>query len=80
MTLVFLADYRNAEGYPLAGEDVSLPEVARSMYRIEAKLDKALDNHEQRINRLERMISTLIGISIGSAGGSIAAIATSILG
>ncbi len=81
MTLVPLADSStHTKGHALATEDMSLPEVTRSMLRIESKLDKALDEHGARIARLERYIYILIGLSLGSTSGSIIALIKSIGG
>ena len=84
MTYAFVSALPKLQwGHAVASDDDdswTTAEIVRSMRRMEVKLDKALDSHEFRISKLERLIATLIGISIGSAGGSVAAIVTSILG
>lgn len=47
-------------------DDVSTAELARSLLRIETKLDRVTDDHEQRLRRLERLVWIAVGTSMGS--------------
>ena len=62
--------------------DVTISELARSLVRIESKvdrslerieqkLDRSLDDHEQRLRRLERIAWGAMGLSGGSAALSV---------
>jgi predicted component of type VI protein secretion system len=54
---------------------MSSGEMARSLHRIETKLDRAIDDHEQRLRRVERWMWTSLGLaSLGAAGGVSAAL------
>lgn len=49
-------------------DDVTNAELARSLVRIESKLDKMSEDHEARIRRLEKFVYITIGL--GSAGAT----------
>jgi hypothetical protein len=51
----------------MGSEDVSTAELARSLQRIEQKLDRVTDDHEQRLRRLERWMWTAVGLSAAGA-------------
>ena len=49
-------------------EEVTNAELARSLIRIESKLDKHSEDHEARIRRLEKFMYVSLGL--GSAGAT----------
>lgn len=55
--------------------DVTLGELARSMERIERKLDKSIDEHDNDTNTLERRVAALeqwrwFVVGAGAVGGA----------
>lgn len=44
-------------------EEVTTGELARSLQRIEAKLDQVTGDHEQRLRRVERWMWTAMGLA-----------------
>lgn len=64
---------------PLGG-DVTPAELARSLARIEAKLDRVTDDHEQRLRRVEHWIWAAGGLGMAGAVSGFGALLTSIVG
>ena len=51
-------------------DDVTMAELARSMQRIESKLDQAIGDHEKRLRRLEQWVWTAAGAGgVGALSG-----------
>jgi hypothetical protein len=51
-------------------DEVTNSELSRSLVRIESKLDRATDDHEQRLRRVERWMWTALGVSgVGGVTG-----------
>lgn len=51
-------------------DEVTPAELGRSLARIEMKLDRAIDDHELRLRRLERWMWTAMGFgAVGAASG-----------
>jgi len=50
----------------------TLGEIARTVERVESKLDKAIDDHEQRLRRAERWIYALPPTLLLAAGSAAA--------
>ncbi|HEX6969407.1 MAG TPA: hypothetical protein VF174_11450 [Micromonosporaceae bacterium] len=48
-------------------DEISNAELSRWLTRVEAKLDKALEDHERRLRRLERL--SYVGMGVAAAGG-----------
>ncbi|MBX6357645.1 MAG: hypothetical protein IRZ05_17555 [Micromonosporaceae bacterium] len=48
-------------------DDLTLGELARSLVRIEMKLDQAIGDHETRLRRVERVMWVALGLA--AAGG-----------
>lgn len=48
-------------------DDLTLGELARSLARIEHKLDQAIGDHETRLRRVERVMWVALGLA--AAGG-----------
>lgn len=58
------------EGEGLVSGDITPAELGRSLLRIESKLDRAIDDHEQRVRRLERWMWTAMGFGgVGALSG-----------
>ena len=55
-------------------------ELNRWLHRVERKLDKVTDDHEQRIRRMERAMYVAIGLGTAGATSGIAAIASALSG
>lgn len=57
-------------------EEVTNAELGRSLVRIESKLDKVSEDHEQRIRRTERFLYVALGMAgAGTTSGMSALIA-----
>lgn len=48
-------------------EDVTNGELARALIRIESKLDKVSDDHENRLRRIERISYIALGLAVTGA-------------
>lgn len=59
-----------------AANAVTLGEVARTVARIERKLDSELADHEQRLRQLERYMWGAIGTGAAGAASGIGALVT----
>lgn len=57
----------------MTAEGVSTAELARSLARIEQKLDGVTSDHEQRLRRVERWMWTALGLSGAGAATGISA-------
>lgn len=58
----------------LAGDDVTLGEIARSLQRMELRLDTVTGDHEQRLRDLEKWKYALPFSTITALGAVIAAL------
>ena len=57
-------------------EPVTNAELSRSLVRIESKLDRATDDHELRIRRLERYMYTAVGLALAGAASGVTGLLT----
>lgn len=60
--------------------EVTPAELARSIARIEGKIDRALDDHEKRLRTVERWMWTVLGLSAAGAASGFTALIKSIGG
>jgi hypothetical protein len=51
--------------------DVTPGELTRWLSRVEAKLDKVGNDHEQRLRRTERVMYVAVGLALAGAGTGI---------
>ncbi len=63
----------------MSDEIVSNAELARLMVRMESKLDKVWDDHEQRLRRLERAIWIMSGTAAAGATSGVGALITAVM-
>ena len=47
----------------MAAETVTNDELSRSLVRIELKLDRVTEDHEQRLRRIERVLYVSLGLA-----------------
>lgn len=73
--------------FPMSDADVTpavlgarIAELVRSIARIEGKIDRVTDDHEQRLRRLERWMWTTTGLGAVGAASGFGALLTSISG
>lgn len=57
-------------------EEVTTGELARSLQRIEGKLDQVTSDHEQRLRRVERWMWTTMALSIAGGASGLASLLT----
>lgn len=55
-------------------EEVTNSELARSLVRIESKLDRATEDHEARLRRVERFAYISIGLAAAGATSGVSAL------
>lgn len=61
-------------------EEVTNSELSRSLVRIEAKLDRATDDHEMRLRRIERYVYVSLGLAGAGAASGLGALMSAALG
>lgn len=61
-------------------DDVTNAELSRSLIRIEQKIDKVSEDHEQRLRRAERFLYVALGLAGASTASSLSALIASIGG
>ncbi len=61
-------------GRGVTGGDVTNAELARSIKRVEVKIDRISEDHEDRLRRLERAVWATIGFGLAGAGTGISAL------
>lgn len=55
-------------------DTVTVGELTRCLSRIEAKLDKALEDYEQRLRKVERALYVAAGLSLTGIGTGLTAV------
>lgn len=61
-------------------EDVTNGELARSLTRIEGKLDKVSDDHENRLRRIERVTHIALGLGVAGATSGVGSMLSTFIG
>lgn len=61
-------------------DEVTNAELSRSLVRIETKLDRATDDHELRLRRVERVMYVALGLAAAGATSGLGALITAIGG